>query len=126
VNVALIGDVHANLPALEAVLDHARRQETAAVWNVGDFIGYGAYPKRVIERLGRENAVSIAGNYDLRVLDFKKKRKKWRRNSGRSRYPVSGPDAAGDRGGTAGRGAGCGDRSRSSRSEGRTTGRSGA
>lgn len=78
-NVALIGDVHANLPALEAVLDHARGRDAEAVWNVGDFVGYGAFPNRVIERLRRENAVSIAGNYDLRVLKFRKKRNKWRK-----------------------------------------------
>ncbi len=85
-NVALIGDVHANLPALEAVLDHARRQEAAAVWNVGDFVGYGAFPNRVIKRLRREKAVSISGNYDLRVLDFKKKRKKWRKKKRLEKY----------------------------------------
>lgn len=77
--VALIGDVHANLPALEAVLNHAQGERAEALWNVGDFVGYGAFPNQVIERLRRENAVSIAGNYDLKVLKFKKKRKKWRR-----------------------------------------------
>jgi putative phosphoesterase len=75
----LIGDVHANLPALEAVLEDAHRQEVEAIWNVGDFVGYGAFPNQVIERLRDEEAVSIAGNYDLKVLRFKKKRKKWRK-----------------------------------------------
>ncbi|MGD2177684.1 MAG: metallophosphoesterase family protein, partial [Anaerolineae bacterium] len=77
--VALIGDVHANLPALEAVLDHSRQQKVEAIWNVGDFVGYGAFPNRVVERLRQEQAVSIVGNYDVKVLEFKKKRKKWRR-----------------------------------------------
>ncbi len=78
VRVALIGDVHANLPALEAVLHHAAQQGIEAIWNAGDFVGYGAFPNQVIERLRRENAVSIVGNYDLRVLKFNKKRRKWR------------------------------------------------
>lgn len=79
--VALVGDVHANLPALEAVLDHARQQEVDALWNVGDFVGYGAFPNQVVKRLRAEDAVSIVGNYDLKVLKIKrkKKRKKWRR-----------------------------------------------
>ncbi|MGD2145031.1 MAG: metallophosphoesterase family protein, partial [Anaerolineae bacterium] len=77
--VALIGDVHANLPALEAVLDHARQQSVEAIWNIGDFAGYGAFPNQVIERLRQEQAVSIAGNYDVKVLEFKKKRNKWRK-----------------------------------------------
>ncbi len=75
----MIGDVHANLPALEAVLDQAHEQEVEAIWNVGDFVGYGSFPNQVIERLRDEEVVSIAGNYDLKVLKFKKKRKKWRR-----------------------------------------------
>jgi putative phosphoesterase len=79
VKIALIGDVHANLPALEAVLNHARQQKVEAIWNVGDFVGYGAFPNQVVERLRREQAVSIAGNYDLKVLRFTKKRKKWRK-----------------------------------------------
>ncbi|MFO7651095.1 MAG: YfcE family phosphodiesterase [bacterium] len=66
--VALIGDVHANLPALEAVLEHAHRLGVDAVWNVGDLVGYGPQPDEVIRRLRREHAVSIAGNYDLKVL----------------------------------------------------------
>ncbi|PWG74693.1 metallophosphatase family protein, partial [Enterococcus hirae] len=48
---ALIGDVHANLPALEAVLEHARSQGAEEVWNVGDWVGYGAFPDEVVRRL---------------------------------------------------------------------------
>jgi putative phosphoesterase len=76
--VALIGDVHANLPALEAVLDHAREQGTSSIWNIGDFVGYGPFPDEVVKRLRREGAISIVGNYDLKVLKFKKKQDKWR------------------------------------------------
>jgi len=80
VKVALIGDVHANLPALEAVLAHARQHDVEAIWNVGDFVGYGAFPDEVVERLRQENALSIVGNYDLKALKFKKKKKKWRKS----------------------------------------------
>jgi len=67
--VALLGDVHANLPALEAVLEHAARQRVKALWNVGDFVGYGAFPDEVVTRLRHAswNALSIVGNYDLKV-----------------------------------------------------------
>jgi putative phosphoesterase len=68
VRVALLGDVHANLAALEAVLADAHRRNVDAVWNVGDLVGYGPQPDEVIKRLRRENAVSIAGNYDVKVL----------------------------------------------------------
>lgn len=78
--VALIGDVHANLPALEAVLADGYQRGVEAIWNVGDFVGYGAFPDEVVERLQQEGALSIIGNYDLKVLKFKKKRDKWRRS----------------------------------------------
>ncbi len=76
--VALIGDVHANLPALEAVLAHARQQDVEAIWNIGDWVGYNAFPDQVVQRLRQEQAVSIIGNYDLKVLKFPKNKKKWR------------------------------------------------
>ncbi len=75
--VALLGDVHANLPALEAVLVHAKQQVVGAIWNIGDFVGYGAFPDEVVKRLRQEGAMSIIGNYDLKVLRFPKKKKKW-------------------------------------------------
>lgn len=67
--VALIGDAHGNLHALEAVLQEIRRRRVDAIWNLGDLVGYGPYPEEVVERLRQEEALSIAGNFDLRVLD---------------------------------------------------------
>jgi putative phosphoesterase len=85
--VALIGDIHANLPALEAVLADAHQREVEAIWNVGDIVGYGAFPNEVIQRLQQvenpdaigEEVLSIVGNYDLKVLKVKKKRDKWKK-----------------------------------------------
>jgi putative phosphoesterase len=69
--VALIGDVHANLPALEAVLTQAHAQGVEAIWNVGDWVGYGAFPNEVVALLRREGALSIIGNYDLKALEIR-------------------------------------------------------
>jgi putative phosphoesterase len=85
-NVALIGDIHANLPALEAVLAHAQAQGAEAIWNVGDFVGYGPFPDEVIERLRREYALSTSGSYDRKVLRFKKRKDKWRRQKPLEKY----------------------------------------
>jgi putative phosphoesterase len=91
--VVLIGDIHANLPALEAVLAHAYEKENEnepdveAIWNVGDFVGYGAFPDQVVQRLRKEdNVLSIAGNYDLKVLQFKQKKNKWRKKKHPYKY----------------------------------------
>ena len=56
--IALIGDIHANLPALEATLCHAGQNKV----NAGDLIGYGAFPDEVISLLRREKAASIIGS----------------------------------------------------------------
>ncbi len=77
--VLLLGDVHGNLPALEAVLAHAAPRGPEAIWNVGDFVGYGAFPNEVVKRLRDAGAVSIVGNYDVKVLEFRKKRKELRK-----------------------------------------------
>jgi len=79
-NVALISDVHANLPALEAVLADAHQRGVEAIWNVGDFVGYGAFPDEVVKRLQKAEALSIIGNYDLKTLEVKKKKAKWQKS----------------------------------------------
>jgi putative phosphoesterase len=76
--LALIGDIHANLPALEAVLAHAREQGVGAIWNVGDFVGYGPFPDEVVQRLQLEYVLSTSGKFDRKVLRFKKRERKWR------------------------------------------------
>jgi putative phosphoesterase len=72
----LIGDVHANLYALKAVLEDASNKGVSDIWNVGDITGYGAFPDDVVRRLCKENAQSVAGNYDLKVLKVKEKKEK--------------------------------------------------
>jgi putative phosphoesterase len=78
--VALIGDIHANLPALEAVLEDAHKRGVEAIWNVGDMLGYGAFPDEVADLLQKENVQSIIGNYDIKVMKVKQKRNKWKKN----------------------------------------------
>jgi len=84
--IALLGDVHANLPALQAVLAHIRQQAVDAVWNTGDFVGYNAFPNEVIDQLRQTDAVSIVGNYDRKVLKFKKKKDKWQKTKRPEKY----------------------------------------
>ncbi|UCD97720.1 MAG: metallophosphoesterase family protein [Chloroflexota bacterium] len=76
--IALLGDVHANLPALEAVITHAQNLGVETFWNIGDFVGYGAFPNEVVKRMRKKNFVSIIGNYDLKVLNFPLKDDNWR------------------------------------------------
>lgn len=84
--IALLGDIHGNLPALEAVLEHAHQQGVQARWNIGDFVGYGAFPEEVVQLIQQENIPSIAGNYDRKVLRFPKKQDKWRLSKRPEKY----------------------------------------
>jgi predicted phosphodiesterase len=65
--VALLSDVHANLAALEAVLEHADNERYEGVWNLGDLVGYGPDPDRVIELMVIEGARCVMGNHDAAV-----------------------------------------------------------
>lgn len=76
----LIGDIHANLPALKAVLNDAQRYKYHQIWNLGDFVGYYPFPNEVIDLLRKYEALSIIGNYDLKVLAFKKNKEKWQKS----------------------------------------------
>lgn len=77
--IALLADVHANLPALEAVMDHARSKGCEVFWNAGDCLGYGAFPDETVGIL-RESALNILGNYDRKVLEVRKRRADWQKS----------------------------------------------
>lgn len=60
--IAVLSDIHANLPALDAVLADAGSVD--AVWHLGDVVGYGPEPDAVVERLREIGAVGVRGNHD--------------------------------------------------------------
>ena len=70
--IALISDIHANLPALEAVLEDVVRQNVDATYHLGDLVGYAPWPNEVVERIARDGIPGVAGNYDSTVAtDYK-------------------------------------------------------
>jgi len=65
---ALLGDMHANLPALEAVLaDIDARPYVDAVYHLGDLVGYAPWPDEVVALLRQRSIPGVAGNYDSTV-----------------------------------------------------------
>lgn len=66
--VALLSDVHGNLPALEAVIADVERTAVDAVWVLGDTVGYGADPNAVVERLQQLGALAVLGNHDAAAV----------------------------------------------------------
>jgi predicted phosphodiesterase len=70
---ALISDIHANLPALKAVLgDIEARGEIDATYHLGDLVGYAPWPNETVELLRQRRISGISGNYDSTVAtDYK-------------------------------------------------------
>lgn len=65
---ALISDIHANLPALEAVLhDIEARGDVDATYHLGDLVGYAPWPDETVALLRERKIIGISGNYDSTV-----------------------------------------------------------
>ncbi|MGD2166203.1 MAG: metallophosphoesterase family protein [Anaerolineae bacterium] len=62
----VISDIHANLAALEAVLEDAA--DFDEVWCLGDLIGYGPKPNECIQRVRSFPHECLAGNHDWAAL----------------------------------------------------------
>jgi len=66
--LAVLSDVHANLPALRAVLADVDAQRPDAIWVAGDLVGYNPWPNEVLEILRRRHMKAIRGNHERAVL----------------------------------------------------------
>ena len=70
--LALISDIHANLPAFEAVLADIGRREVTAIYHLGDLVGYAPWPNETVALLEERGIRGVAGNYDSTVAtDYK-------------------------------------------------------
>jgi putative phosphoesterase len=65
--VAVITDIHANMPALEASLSALEDLGTDAVYCGGDLVGYGPHPNEVCAVIKDRGIPTIYGNYDYAI-----------------------------------------------------------
>ena len=65
--VLILSDIHANLVALETVLNTADGAYDA-IWCLGDVVGYGPRPNECVELMRDRAAVCVMGNHDWAVL----------------------------------------------------------
>lgn len=65
--VAVITDIHANLPALEAVLASIDAAGVDALYCGGDLVGYGPHPNEVCALVESRGIPTIHGNYDYAI-----------------------------------------------------------
>jgi len=67
VRVAILTDIHSNLPALEAVLAAIDDAGIERRWCLGDVVGYGAQPDECTKLVSERCEFSLVGNHDLAV-----------------------------------------------------------
>ncbi|HEX5929767.1 MAG TPA: metallophosphoesterase family protein [Solirubrobacterales bacterium] len=65
--VAVLSDIHANQPALEAVLEAIDEAGVEEIWCLGDVVGYGAQPDACTELVRERCDLCLVGNHDLAV-----------------------------------------------------------
>ncbi|MDB9822296.1 YfcE family phosphodiesterase [Deltaproteobacteria bacterium] len=77
--ILLLGDIHANYPALMAIEKYIKKDRFDWIINTGDFIVYSTFPNETIQWFReRKNSICILGNTDrsvLRILKGKKLKK---------------------------------------------------
>jgi putative phosphoesterase len=65
--VAVIADIHANLPALQAALARIDELDIDAIYCGGDLVGYGPHPNEVCALIEDLGIPTIYGNYDYAI-----------------------------------------------------------
>jgi putative phosphoesterase len=66
--LAIISDIHGNLPALEAVLANIDAQGITDIYHLGDLVGYNPFPNETVALIAERRISGITGNYDQAVL----------------------------------------------------------
>ena len=63
--IAVLSDIHGNMDAFEQVLVDIDARGITSVLSLGDNIGYGAEPERVVQALKARGIPSVLGNHEL-------------------------------------------------------------
>jgi diadenosine tetraphosphatase ApaH/serine/threonine PP2A family protein phosphatase len=66
--LAILSDIHANLPALEAVLADIDARGISEIWCLGDVVGYNGQPNECISLLSKRGIPSLLGNHDHYIV----------------------------------------------------------
>jgi predicted phosphodiesterase len=76
--IALISDLHGNLPALEAVLSDIKRRNISRIFCLGDLVGKGPHSEKVVDICQDVCEVTIKGNWDDYIVrDTEKPTMRW-------------------------------------------------
>jgi putative phosphoesterase len=62
--LAIFGDIHANIAALDVVLSDIASRKPDKTFCLGDLVGYAPFPNEVVGRIKDAGIPTIMGNYD--------------------------------------------------------------
>jgi putative phosphoesterase len=65
--VAVVTDIHGNLPALQAALARTDEAAIERIYCGGDLVGYGPHPNEVCALIAERGIPTIYGNYDYAI-----------------------------------------------------------
>lgn len=71
--VAILSDIHANLPALETVLSEVRDSGADDIVFLGDIVGYGASPAECVDLVRKTGGACLMGNHDVEISKVRKR-----------------------------------------------------
>lgn len=74
---AIISDIHANIEALDAVIERTASLDVDKILCCGDLVGYYANPNECVERIRDQGITSIAGNHDRAAAGQKRLESFW-------------------------------------------------
>ncbi len=67
--IAVLSCIHANLPALEAVLKDIKENKCDRIYSLGDLVGYGPHPNEVIAKIRELEIPSVQGCWDEDIVE---------------------------------------------------------
>lgn len=63
--IAVMTDVHGNLPALEAALARIKREDCSQIWHTGDAIAIGPFPRECLDLMRDSGVRMLKGNHEI-------------------------------------------------------------
>jgi len=66
--IAVLSDIHGNLPALEEVLKKVEDLKVETLYCLGDTVGYGPFPNECVELVRKRCSVVLKGNHDSGLI----------------------------------------------------------
>lgn len=71
--IAILSDIHANLPAFKAVLREVRKSGAEQIVFLGDIVGFGASPAECVELVRKLGGNCVMGNHDEEIRNLRKR-----------------------------------------------------